>query len=301
MSLWSPNATWPSAPSTASPADSGRSGRTLILAGLLAAACALAGGCSATQLNSVVVKLFEPKRSAQQHMVVAFASEDPDLRRAALAKVAKSKQHDRDWAIKGYVAVALFDTDAQARCVALRALARTGDRRATETALKVLNHRAYPPAEVRPPGALCRGDAAKALADLSAAGHVPEELGEPVRAALVERLRSDSDRHARIAAARGLGFWPDEEAVRVLIEGLNDGDFAVVHECEESLVRLTGHTHNCNALAWEDWFAANEPGLFARAGQVPESRRPPYRNRFEKIGYDFKRFVRWLVPEGREK
>jgi hypothetical protein len=40
--------------------------------------------------------------------------------------------------------------------VALRALARTGDPRAVETALKILNYQSYPPQEVWPPVPLVR-------------------------------------------------------------------------------------------------------------------------------------------------
>ena len=251
-------------------------------------------------MNSLVVKVFEPRRSPQQHMLAAFASEDPDVRRDALSKVAAGKSCNSDWAIKGYVVVALLDTDQQSRCVALRALGRTGDPRAVEAALKVLNHEDYPPREVRPPGPICRWDAALALAQLSAGAQVPEELREQVATILAERLRVDPDRHVRTAAAGGLGYYPAEETVQTLIGGLNDEEFAVVHECEESLVRLTGYTHGCDALAWEDWFEAHRGDLFARAGEIPESRRLPYRNRFEKAGYDVKRFVRWLVPARKE-
>ncbi|MFH1747946.1 MAG: HEAT repeat domain-containing protein [Planctomycetota bacterium] len=266
----------------------------VITAGLLT-------GCSDARKNELVVKLFEPKRSPSQNMVAAFAAEDPDVRRAALAKVAQSKDYDRDWAIKGYVAIALLDDNEQARCVALRALARTGDARASETALKLLDYQNHPPAEIRPPGALTRWDAAEALARLSAAEQVPPEPRQQVREILGDRLRADVNRHVRIAAARGLGYYPEAETVPALIAGLNDEDFAVAHQCEESLVRLTGYTHNCNALEWENWLTEHESDLFARAGQIPESRRLPYHNRLEKVGYDFKQFVRWLVPESKDK
>ena len=269
--------------------------------GLLVTACALGGGCSDAQMDSFAVNLFKPRRTPEQNFVAAFASEDADLRRDALAKVAKSKKHDRDWAIKGYVATALLDTDAQARCVALRALQRTGDPRAVETALKLLNYREYPPREVRPPGPLCRWDATELLAKLSEAGNIPEEHRERVRTTLADRLRDDTERHVRIAAARGLDQYPHEASVEALIDGLRDQDFAVVHQCEESLVRLTGFAHHCEALAWTEWLEQHRSDLFAHANEVPESRRPPYRNRVEKIGYDFKQFVRWLIPGRKEK
>jgi hypothetical protein len=297
--LSSPSATSASARARPSPAGQ-QSARSGFICVALAAALLPSAGCSDQKINDFVVKIFEPKRTPQQHMLAAFAAEDPDLRRDSLAKVAQSKEFDRDWAIRGYVAIALLDTDTQARCVALRALARVPDPRAVDTALKLLNYRQYPPQEVRPPDALCRWDATVVLVEQSAAGRVPPERAEEVRAALCDRLRLDSDRHVRAAAARGLAYYPTPQTVEALVAGLNDESFAVVYECEESLVRLTGCTHHCDALAWEEWVAANRENLFAQAGNIPPSRRPPYRNRLEKVGYDVNQFVRWLVPAGKE-
>ncbi len=267
---------------------------------LLGVLAVCAGGCSDAKINDVVVKLFEPKRTPEQQLVVAFAAEDADTRRAALAKVAGSKKYDRGWAVKGYVTVALLDSDPQARCVAVRGLARTGAPEATDTALKLLNHREQPAGVVRPPEAVVRWDAALALARLSAEAQVPEERRDEVRATLIKTLRLDDDRHVRGAAAQGLRHYAAVETVRALVDGLSDADFAVVHECEESLVFLTGTTHGCDALAWSEWVAANEGALFARAGEVPESRRPPYSNRLGKAGYDMKQFMQWLVPARKE-
>ncbi len=258
-------------------------------------------GMVETKLDQGFKQLFQPRKTPQQYMLVAVSSEDPDLRRDAVARISKSKDYDREWAIKGFVAIALLDSDPQTRCVAMRALARTGDPRATETALKILNYRDYPPQEVWPPVALVRWDATVALADLSAAGKVPEEQRERVHKTLLERLRLDADRHARIAAARGLAYYPADQTVRALIEGLRDEDFAVAHQCEESLVRLTGRTHDADSAAWEQWLAENQDDVFAHSGEIPESRRPPYRNRWEKAAYDTADLIRWLWPGSKEE
>ena len=253
-------------------------------------------------MNSFVVNLFEPKRTPQQQMLVAFASDDADQRRTALAKIAKSKQHDADWAIKGYIAIVLLDDDSQTRCVAIRALASTHDPRAAETILKLLNYKDQAPEEsVRAPDALCRWDAVAALADLSAAGAIPAECLDQTREALVGLLGLDPDRNVRIDAARGLGEYQHKQAVDALVKQLDDDDFAVVHQCEESLVRLTGTTYNCDPLAWETWVAANEGNLFAHAHEIPESRRPPYSSRIGKFAHDTKRLMSWLVPGRKEE
>jgi hypothetical protein len=172
--------------------------------------------------------------------------------------------------------------------------------RAVETMLKILNYEDYPAQEVRPPVATCRWDATAALANMSEEAVIPPEYEEAVLETLVDRLRLDSDRHARIAAARGLGFYQNERAVDTLILGLRDDDFAVVYECENALVRLTGHTFDCNPFAWKEWADENRENLFADAGLVPESRRPPYSNRWEKTVYETRQFMAWLWPGKKE-
>jgi HEAT repeat protein len=275
---------------------------------LLGTAAALfTPGCSDNQpkvdakLDEMTQRLFAPRKSPQQYMILAVSSEDADVRRASVVRISQSNKYDQEWAIKGFVAIACLENDPQTRCVAIRALARTGDPRATETALKVLNYRDYPPQEVRPPDDICRGDAAFALADLSAAGKVPEEYQDGVRKTLLDRLHLDTDRHTRIAAARGLASYPAEETVAGLIDALRDDDFAVVHQCENSLMKLTGQAHHGDVQAWEAWLAEHRDDLFAHAGDIPDSQRPPYKNNFEKSVYDTRELIRWLWPGAKEE
>jgi HEAT repeat protein len=252
-------------------------------------------------LDSAFKKLFTGQRTPQQDLVLAVSSGDPDVRRDAVGRVSKSKKYDEEWAIKGFVAIALLESDEQTRCVAIRALGRSQDRRAVETMLKILNYTDVPSEEVWPPTPLVRWDATAVLAELCAEGVVPEDLRDDAFTTFVDRLRLDTDRHARIAAARGLGFCPRPQAVKALIEGLRDRDFAVVHQCEDSLVRLTGHTHGGDTMAWEQWMEANQDDLFAQAGQVPASRRPPYNNKWQKVSYETKEFFLWLWPGPRDE
>ncbi len=266
---------------------------------------ALSNGCNEgqveTKLDTAVQQLFAPRKTPQQYMVLAVSSEDADVRRDAVARISTSNKYTQEWAIKGFVAIACLESDPQTRCVAMRALARTGDPRAVETALKLLNHNDYPPQEVWPPVPLCRWDAAEALANLSARGQVPEEYQTQVAKTLLDHLHIDLDRHTRIAAARGLGYYPSEQTVKGLIEGLRDQDFAVVYQCEDALVRLTGCTHGADVQAWEEWLESNGDDPFAHAGEVPESRRPPYRNQWEKGVHDTRELVRWLWPGSKEQ
>lgn len=272
---------------------------TLVLCAATITGCG-EGSFDAT-LDQAVKSILNPRKTPQQYMVLAVSSEDPDVRRDAVARVSDSKKYDEDWAVKGFIAIACLENDPQTRCVAIRALARSRDPRATETALKIINYRDYPPEEVWPPVEIVRWDATELLATHSAQGLVPEELRADVQQTLIDRLRLDSNRHARVAAARGLGYYPRPTVVEALITGLRDENFAVVHECEGALVKLTGHSHGGSVLAWEEWWETNQGAPFADAGHVPEDWQPPYDNKWEKFSYETKDFVRWLWPGAKEE
>jgi HEAT repeat protein len=264
------------------------------------AALTLCAGCESSNspsvtLDSAFKKLFEPRRTPQQHMILAVSDSDPDIRRESVTRLATSKESDRDWAVKGYVAIATLESDPQARCVAIRALAKTRDGRAVETCLKILNHEEYPAKEIRPPDELTRWDATLALGDLSD-GAVPEEQKTPVRDSLLSRLANDSNRNVRAAAARGLAFYKSDESLSGLIEGLRDEHFAVVHECENSLTLLTGETHNCSPTEWKAWHEANSAQPFAKSGALPDSRKKPYDSTMGKVAHDTKQIVQWMFP-----
>lgn len=267
-----------------------------VLIGLLA----VGGGCSNASLDASFKKVFTPKRTPQQEMIIAVSDADPDVRREAVGKIAHSKLSSADWAVKGFVAIALLESDPQARCVAVRALGEIADPRAADTCLKILNYGDYPPAEVRPPDDLCRWDATDSLAKRATAGVLPE-MTATVRDTFLDRLKNDSNRHVRIAAARGLSNFAEPEIVQALIAALYDIDLAVAHECEQSLALLTGVTHHCDPYAWEQWYEANESALFARGGTLPESRRPPYEGRWDKFKYDTGQVVDWLFPGSKSK
>lgn len=274
--------------------------RAFVAAAVGCGVLACAAGCSEQKtdatLDQLAQEVFAPRKSPEQQMIVAVSSDDPDLRRDALARLSRSDKFDEEWSIKGLVAIACLENDSQTRCVAIRALARTSDARAVETMLKILNSRDYPPEEVQPPTSLVRWDATVALANLADAGRIPPESADAARQTFAARLSLDEERHARIAGARGLGSCTHRESLDALIAGLRDEDFAVVHACEESLVRLTGRTHQADPAAWESWLAANESDAFAAAGETPESRRPPYGDPLSKAVGETRDLVDWMWP-----
>ena len=263
---------------------------------LLCAASLSLAGCSDSSIDAAVQKVFKPRLTPQQYMLIAVSDSDPDLRREAAAEVADSKEYGAEWAIKGFVAISLLESDPQSRCVAIRALSRTSDPRATDACLKILNYKDYPPQEVRPPGELCRWDAMIGLSELAQRGSVPDESRLVARDTMIMHLTGDDSRHVRTAAARGLALYRDRDALDALLTGLADDDFAVVHQCEMSLVAQTGETFDCDSYRWKQWLDENQSDPFARAGRIPESRQQPYDGRMSKAWYETRQFIRWAFP-----
>lgn len=241
-------------------------------------------------------KILDKGKSPGEYMVIAVSDPDPDVRREAVGRVAASRQASADWAVDGFVTIALLDSDTQARCVSVRGLEQGGHARAVETFLKLLNASNYPQNEVKPVPPVLRGDAALALARFAENGNIGDGDKPAARDTFLARLSGDSDRHVRIAAARGLANFSGDETLKALIQGLRDSDFAVIHRCEESLVKLTGVSHQCNAGEWERWYEENRGEPFARAGETPDNRKPPYDNAVGKGWYKTKRFWRTIFP-----
>lgn len=252
-------------------------------------------GCSDAQIDSTFRTILEPPKTPQQYGLIAVSDTDPDVRRAAAAKVAESDQAGAEWAIKIFTAIALLDDDPQTRGVAIRALGRVGGAAGADPLLKILNHADHPPQEVRPPDALGRWDATAALAEI-AAQEMPSASVEPAVATFARLLAKDTDRNTRAAAAYGLGWLPRPASVEALIAGLEDEEFVVAYECESALMRLTGVTHRYSAYAWQQWYESNGGAPFARAGALADARTPPYSNRWEKFTYDTGQFFRWMFP-----
>lgn len=281
-------------------AISTRSRRIPTLTLVLTLAGSLSGCGGGPSLDAAFKKIFEPRRTPQQYMILAVSDADADVRRASVAKIAGSKERNKEWAIRGYIAIALLEDDPQARCVAIRALAATRDPRAAPTLLKLLNYKDHPPAEVRPPDNATRWDAVLSLAGLSDSA-VPEDARELAQKTLIDHLKLDSDRLVRGAAARGLGYYSGDESFSALIDGLRDEDYSVVHECESSLVRLTGVTNYASYAGWKKWAADHAEAPFADAGTVPASRRKPYSTRWGKFVFDARQTFRyWLLPDKKE-
>lgn len=254
--------------------------------------------CSAAVCVTLLLGGVAGCRSAQpSDMTLAVSAERADVRREALLRVVRSGRCGEPWAVEGLTAIALLEKDAPTRCVALRGLRRSGDGRVADVCLRILNASSAPPdGDVWPAGDDVRSEAADVLATLAASATLPADRSAEIRVTALRLLTSDTCAAVRIAAARCLAQSRDMDAVRALVAGLRDSNFAVVDACEDSLVALTGHTESAVASAWEKWLAANPDGVFAHAGEVPPTRRPPYAGAWGKMRHDARTWWEWFVP-----
>jgi len=247
------------------------------------AAALLAAGCQNGKLPSLRQLLDKP--SPKQQMMQALTDPDADHRREAVVALSRSDELTRDWALDGLDIVARLDESPQVRCVAIRALARTGLPRVMPGLLMILNHRDFR-GRVRTPSAPVRVDATRALADLlglCVATSQPATRPATIHDSLetfCRLLLNDPHRDVRQSAAVALGDLPDRRSLEALIAALTDEDFGVVYRAEQSLIALTGRTFEHDPDAWRDWIEAT-PDPFARRGQIPPGLIPPSPGRWQ--------------------
>ncbi len=192
----------------------------------------LAVGCSpggdGAGRGGLTRKLFGP--SPKQLVVQMFESEDPDLRRDAIERLSK-----KDWGRRGAYpkAYAIMTTDSAptVRSAAVRALGRVGDAKyAKEVIAALSDHESS-----------VRWDAAVAMDSIFA----PEAVGP-----LSLRANSDVSPDVRIASARALRHYRQQDVLDTLLRCLDDPKLAVRCRAAESLTELTGEVAGTDARAW---------------------------------------------------
>ncbi len=232
------------------------------------AVCALAimpvftGGCAKGQRKSRVWT----QAQAERLLTEALQSESPDERRRAIERVTDSKYGDSDVSVQTMSLIVRTDTSQVVRRIAARSLGQSRHASAFEPLWQVLdapNHTQ----DIREPDAALRRACIEAVDLLVQAGMSPDVESQLVRL-VAQAMLADADRGVRIAAARLLRWFRHPDALDALIEVLRVPEFAVAYEAEQSLIALTGHTHNRRYDAWRMWREdADDP--FADAGQTP--------------------------------
>ncbi|HKQ47464.1 MAG TPA: HEAT repeat domain-containing protein [Phycisphaerae bacterium] len=244
----------------------GRSRNILFIALCLAMGMELPlTGCASSRNSSWIKK---PK-SSQDYLDMALEAPGADDRRKGVVGLSDSRDGQTDWAMKVYDTVARTDRDTMVRCAAIRAMAPASGAAQIPTIIKLLAGTTQRSADCRAAPAALRWEAAKLLLQIVRDYTYDESQRPPIIRALLDRLARDTDRNVRLTTIETLAYFAERPIPEALVDAMDGDDFAIQHAAEESLIALTGHTHNHDAKAWRKWLAdAQDP--FENAGQIPE-------------------------------
>jgi HEAT repeat protein len=241
---------------------------------------AIAVGCSGQRKRYKHPRLVT-ESDAAGYLQQALEAENADERREAIVQLRRTKYITQDTVVRGLCVVAETDTSNVVRRTAIGGLAQAGDAEALPTLVAVLTEEERQDPRVRPATGTVRSEAECALLYLIIEGVDVSGHEEEIRQGALNALASDPSRDTRMRAAELLGYLPNRDVLDGLVSGLEQSDFGVVLECERSLMRMTGHTHDHDPHAWRAWLdETSDP--FADAGRLDAELEREEPNWFER-------------------
>jgi hypothetical protein len=207
--------------------------------------------------------------SGTQLAAMAHDMADADNRREGIAQISEKNWGRAEPYPAWYAKCLAEDRDVGVRCVAARALAKSGAVKYLPTLAAALSDRS--PA--------VRTDVAIALDRLH---------GEVAIDPLCRAARDDGSPEVRAAAARALKHYPQKKVAAALVYCMSDASFEVRHWAHESLVEMTGKDLGYEAADWArvagtdaplhgplwkrpwwDWFGTSRPKEPAAPAAAP--------------------------------
>jgi HEAT repeat protein len=221
-------------------------------------------------------------RSSDEWMTMALESPRADERRKGVVGLSQSGDASADWALRVYDTVARSDVDPMVRCAALNAIERLNRENAAPIATAILISKDDAKTDIRLAPASVRWAAARVLHTVGSSNADSLSNSDATKSALIDAAKSDASHEVRLTAIDCLGFMRDRRVPPILIDLLENEDFAIRRAAESSLVALTGVTHRFDAVAWRAWLSGvGDP--FARAGETP----PGYEKPSQKPKWDW--------------
>lgn len=164
----------------------------------------------------------------------------PDRRRQAVMYLSKHEWGRKEPYVSYYEQMAKADDERLVKAIAIRALNRSRDRKATAIYIQLLEN----------PSDLVRLEAAKALANMPDPASVD---------ALTRHLQNPEENvDVRVACADALRNYHTIEVGRVLVGVLKDRQFGISWQARRSLMLMTGKDYRYNQTAWLDHLTGNE-------------------------------------------
>ena len=239
-------------------------------------------GCS-TRKRLYKHHAFVTEADAYDYLTKALQSELPDVRREAIREIARSRYATHEVVVRALATIALTDPSPSVQCAALAALRAAGGPEAAEAVLAVLEQEpgAGEAPWIGPRGANVRLAALRTALTLVADQQLAPENRAALQALAARLIREDPSRDIRQCSARVLGYCPHADTLEPLIDALQQRDFGVVYEAEQSLMRLTGRTFDYDAVAWREWLTGTDQP-FADAGRLDHLVEPPPKNWWQR-------------------
>jgi hypothetical protein len=244
------------------PRPDGRKVRGPLWLGVIVGCAALAtAGCGQQADKAFKELVYRP--TPQRAVLYALQEENPDARRRYLRGLINRKELKQDWAIKALDVIARTDADPQVRCIAIQGLGQSGRPEAVDTALAILNPKTTT-RPVRTGEEDVRLDCLNLLLAYLQSGRFPADRMEAARQVMLKEAADDQNSQARMAALRGLRYFPQQEVLRLLVNTLRESTFGLQFEAEMSLRCLTGRVGDFEASSWEKWLAATQDPFAGR-------------------------------------
>jgi hypothetical protein len=238
--------------------------------GVILGSTLLLAGCAEKADKSFKAIIYRP--TPQRAVLYALQDENPDARRRYLRGLINRKELKQDWAVKALDVIARTDADPQVRCIAIQGLAKSQRPEAVDTAVAILDPRTTT-RPVRSGEDDVRLDCFNLLLGYFLANRMPADKMDPIRQVMLKAAADEQNQQVRMAAVRGLRFFPQPESLKVLVTVLRDGTFGLKFEAEMSLRCLTGHIGGFEADNWDSWLAAKKEDPFAGRNAYAQEQR----------------------------
>lgn len=202
--------------------------------------CATLASPGCTEESNPVAWVRELLPPGEDKIAAMAVSEDPDLRRQAIAHLSED-QYMNESRIRQYLITAAKEDPAPSvRAAAARAMGASGRSEFAPHLAEVLSDS----------NERVRWDAAVALDSV---------WGQDAVEALRNRLRDDESADVRASSARALRHYPNLDVVRGLVYALDDDSFNVQFQARSALIEITGHRYGYEPEDWRAVASGDQP------------------------------------------
>ena len=221
-----------------------------VLMAVLSSGCQVAHQDEPSPIAAIIQQLLpESSQQKRQKLMARLGSPDADLRREGVLMLGEGEAAGWKATPEILEIMAIGDTEAQVRAAAVGVLVRIDEKERLPDVLAKTSQDV---------SALVR---LESVAGLSSGGD------DGSMNLLVNMLNRDTESEIRGRAAAALGNYPNRRSVQALIAALDDDDFGVIYQAEQSLRKLTGKDFSDDARRWNEWLIGTEDPFVKSAAE----------------------------------